>query len=177
MSQIKSLTGQSALAFLLTHDPEDAHHFGFHIPLKSKRDSSYAAFAEADLVNDQVAYLTVKTTNTNPLEQEITVKIPDLKLTFTHTGSFQYIHPDPEHANPIENSVDVKGQMYLRGDASIVGEAGYNCQQFPRYDGTGNNGRISIDFWNSQEVTGVFRTDLDNYTYGGNTGGKWAKDL
>ncbi|KIJ17490.1 hypothetical protein PAXINDRAFT_97773 [Paxillus involutus ATCC 200175] len=179
MSQIKSLTGQSALAFLSAYDPQDAHNLGVHIPLKSKRDSSYAAFAESDLIDDQHATLTVKTTKTNPFEQEIIIKVAN-GFTFTHKGAFQYGTPVKY---PIPNTgVPAEGTIYIRGDGPTPGPAGFNCQQYPSYtsDGTDKfkNGRVSIDIWNTQEITGVFKTNLDNFAYGSNTKdlGEWTKD-
>ncbi|KIK76641.1 hypothetical protein PAXRUDRAFT_835287 [Paxillus rubicundulus Ve08.2h10] len=175
MSQIKVLTGQSALAFLLTHDPEDAHHFGVHIPLKSKRDSSYAAYAEGDLIADPNAFMKVKTISTSPIKQEIAIRVPNLKLTFTYLGDFQY---GGSGSYPIKDTGgdEVAGTIYIRGDAPPPGDSGLNCQQFPSYDGTGKDGRTSIDLWNAQEITAVFKTNIENYAYGSNTGGQWKQD-
>ncbi|KAF8834757.1 hypothetical protein BDN67DRAFT_1016178 [Paxillus ammoniavirescens] len=87
MSQLKHLTGESALTFLLTHDAE---HLGLHVPLASKQDGAHAAFAADDVVTDKPAFVTVKTTRKRPLAQDIKVEVPALNFVFTHSGPFQW---------------------------------------------------------------------------------------
>ncbi|KIJ17488.1 hypothetical protein PAXINDRAFT_9443 [Paxillus involutus ATCC 200175] len=172
MSQLKHLTGESALEFLLTHDPEHAEHLGLHVPLASKQDGAYAAFAADAVVTDSTAFITVKTTRESPLEQDITLEVPTLSLVFTHSGPFWW---PAQILHPIADCQNVRGTIFLRGKNPPVGESGFNAQQFPSYTSNqgASEGRITIDFWNEKRITGVFKTDAENHVSGGS--GNWAK--
>ncbi|KIJ06174.1 hypothetical protein PAXINDRAFT_20619 [Paxillus involutus ATCC 200175] len=174
MPQLKTLTGESALAFLLLHDHEDAQHLGFHIPLKSKQSSSVAAIAAEDAVVDASGFLTVFTTSQpgQPLAQNISVGIPDLYLEFQHKGPFAYPSSIPY---PVLDCTMVPGTLYLRGENPKIGSNGFNAQQYPPYpplDGDElASGRVTIDFWDENRITGVFKTNVGNYISGGT--GTW----
>ncbi|KAF9222907.1 hypothetical protein BS17DRAFT_782795 [Gyrodon lividus] len=175
MPQLKALTGESALAFLLNHDPEHAQHLGFHIPLKSKQSSSLAAdIAPEDVVKDVPGCLTVHTTSQpgEPLTQVITVSVPSLSIEFSHRGLFSY---PPSIPYPLQDVVNAPGTLYLRGENPEIGPNGFNAQQFPPYpplDGSepAVAGRVTIDFWSDARITGVV-TNVDNYVSGGS--GTW----
>ncbi|KIJ17491.1 hypothetical protein PAXINDRAFT_167546 [Paxillus involutus ATCC 200175] len=172
MPQLKTLTGESALAFLLLHDHDHAQHLGFHIPLKSKQISSEAATATEDLVLDMVGLLTVKTTSRpgEKLAQNITVTFPD--IGFIHTGPFTYPSFIPY---PVQDCTDVQGILYVVGENPRLGSNGFNAQQYPPYPlldgGELPSGRVTIDFWDDNRITGIFKTNVDNYVSGGT--GKW----
>ncbi|KIK81630.1 hypothetical protein PAXRUDRAFT_155641 [Paxillus rubicundulus Ve08.2h10] len=171
MAQLKHLTGESALGFLLTHDPEHAEHFGLHIPLASNQDGAYAVLAADAVVTDRPASVTVKTTSRTPLAQDIRVEVPTLNLVFTHSGRFPW---PAEIPYPVADCQDVRGTIYLRGQNPPLGASGFNAQQFPSYtsnQGT-SGGRIVIEFWNNQRITGVV-SDAENYVSGGS--GNWSQ--
>ncbi|KAF9222912.1 hypothetical protein BS17DRAFT_809139 [Gyrodon lividus] len=156
MAEIKYLTGESTLAFLLIHDPEEAQHLGLHIPLESKHLGRNVPF---ELVHDVAASLTVRTTNQKPLEQFITVTVPERGLVFEHKGKFDYPRDFPY---PLQDCENKPGTLYVRGEYPPPGKSGFNAQQFPRYpanDGTVENnslaGRVLIDFWNAERITAV----------------------
>ncbi|KAF8834697.1 hypothetical protein BDN67DRAFT_975832 [Paxillus ammoniavirescens] len=171
MPQLKSLTGESALAFLLLHDHDHAQHLGFHIPLKSKQSSSAAATEDA--VVDMPGFLTVFTTSQpgEPLAQNITVYIPGLYIEFRHTGPFTYPSFIPY---PVQDCTNVPGTLYLRGQNPEIGSNGFNAQQYPAYPplhGELPSARVTIDFWDENRITGVFKTNVGNYISGGT--GTW----
>ncbi|KIK80771.1 hypothetical protein PAXRUDRAFT_833341 [Paxillus rubicundulus Ve08.2h10] len=170
MPQLKTLTGESALAFLLLHDHEHAQHLGFHIPLKSKQSSSAVATAAEDVVVDMPGSLTVFTTSQpgEPLAQDITVTIPGLYIAFMHRGPFSYPSLIPY---PVEDCTNVPGTLYLRGQNPGIESNGFNAQQYPPYPGVPSPGRVTIDFWNDNRITGVFKTNVSNYISGGT--GSW----
>ncbi|KAF9240164.1 hypothetical protein BU15DRAFT_74084 [Melanogaster broomeanus] len=124
MSQLKHLTGESALAFLLTHNPEDAEHLGCHIPLKSKQSSSVVATAEStnqDIVHDLPATLTVVAQSfpDEPVKQDITVTVSSLNLEFTHTGLFSY---PPTIPHPLKDAWGSPGTLYLVKQNPVAGQ-------------------------------------------------------
>ncbi|KAF9222902.1 hypothetical protein BS17DRAFT_809135 [Gyrodon lividus] len=197
MPQLKTLTGESALAFLLIHDPEHAQHLGFHIPLKSKQSLSVAETAAStaeDEVHDLPATLTVKTTSQpgETLAQDIVVTTPTLSLAFRHTGAFSYPSFIP---HPLQDCENFEGTLYLRGQNPELGSNGFNAQQYPPYlllDGKEQApaGRVTIDFWTDDRIIGVvvslhrevnyarhqeltpLSANVDNYISGGN--GTWV---
>ncbi|KIJ17494.1 hypothetical protein PAXINDRAFT_9448 [Paxillus involutus ATCC 200175] len=174
MPQLKTLTGESALAFLLLHDHDHAQHLGFHIPLKSKQSSSEAATATEDPVVDTPGFLTVFTTSQpgEPLAQNITVNVPSLYIEFQHTGPFTYPSFIPY---PVQDCTNVPGTLYLRGQNPEIGSNGFNAQEYPPYPplpgGELPSGRVTIDFWDDNRITGVFKTNVGNYISGGT--GTW----
>ncbi|KIJ17509.1 hypothetical protein PAXINDRAFT_9459 [Paxillus involutus ATCC 200175] len=157
MAQTKCLTGESALAFLLIHDPEDAEALGLDIALESTLENKQAQrvgmeFALNDVVRDRPALVTVRKTSEQPFKQDITVEVPELRLTFTHSGSFQW---SGQHR--IADCNRVPGIIYLRGrNPPPERNVGFNAQQFPQY-GTGDTtkGHLTIDFWNNRRITAV----------------------
>ncbi|KIJ04574.1 hypothetical protein PAXINDRAFT_104117 [Paxillus involutus ATCC 200175] len=181
MPQLKTLTGESALTFLLIHDPDHAQHLGFHIPLSSKQNLSLFAGATAtnathDPVVNVDGYLTVTTTSQpgGTLAQDITVTVPSLSIAFTHTGTFSY---PPNIPYPVQDCTNVAGTLYLVGENPAVGSNLFNAQQYPAYpplNGSqpASGGRVTIDLWNDDRITGVFKTNVDNYVSGGS--GTWA---
>ncbi|KAF8834693.1 hypothetical protein BDN67DRAFT_1072628 [Paxillus ammoniavirescens] len=179
MPQLRTLTGASALAFLLIHDPEYAQNLGFHIPLSSGQNLSQIAGPAARNVADVVVYVAgylTTTTTSQPgetLAQNITVVVPSLSIEFTHTGAFDYPSPIPY---PVQDCTNVTGTLYLVGENPAVGSNLFNAQQHPAYPPLSGNlpsgGRVTIDFWNDDRITGVFKTDVDNYVSGGS--GTWA---
>ncbi|KIJ17493.1 hypothetical protein PAXINDRAFT_167548 [Paxillus involutus ATCC 200175] len=171
---VKHLTGESALAFLLVHDPEEAQHLGLLIPLKSKHAGQEVDF---ELVSDFQAYLTVKTTSEDPLEQDITVKVSDIELDFKHTGGFDYPNKFPY---PLLDCDHVEGTLYTIGEPPTAGDSFFNAQQFPQYppvpgkvQGNSLAGRVLIDFWDGERITGVFKTNEENFVSGGT--GEWLE--
>ncbi|KAI5993105.1 hypothetical protein F5J12DRAFT_434403 [Pisolithus orientalis] len=145
------LTGESALAFLLLHDPEEAQNVGLRLPLESIIDQMPGT---TDIIKDIPAKLTVKTTNQNPLEQDITVEAIG---TFIHSGPFKY-GADKKYA--LKDCKNVHGTLYVRGSLPLPGPSGFNAQQFPPYPsaepGTASvAGRVIIDFWTKMRITAV----------------------
>ncbi|KAF8836165.1 hypothetical protein BDN67DRAFT_1014903 [Paxillus ammoniavirescens] len=175
MPQLKTLTGESALTFLLIHDPDHAQHLGFHIPLSSKQNLSlFAGATAANAIHDPVikvdGFLTVTTTSQTgeTLAQDITVTVPSLSIAFTHTGTFPWPANIPY---PVQDCTNVAGTLYLVGENPAVGSNAFNAQQYPAYQ-SASAGRVTIDFWNDDRITGVFKTNVDNYVSGGS--GTWA---
>ncbi|KIJ60229.1 hypothetical protein HYDPIDRAFT_32484 [Hydnomerulius pinastri MD-312] len=169
------ITPESALGFLLLHDPDEAQHLGLNLPLKS----TCPANARCETVLDADGFLTVTTTSRNPLEQNLTVRVPSLELSFTRSGQYRWPREIPY---PIQDCQDVPGILYLVGENPQPGPNGFNAQQFPKYPPLTDEpqvnslaGRVVIDFWSEQRITGVFKTNADNYVSGGN--GMWVKQL
>ncbi|KIK73583.1 hypothetical protein PAXRUDRAFT_178031, partial [Paxillus rubicundulus Ve08.2h10] len=82
------------------------------------------------------------------------VEVPAIRLTFTHSGSFQW-----SRQHRIADCNKVTGTIFLRGqNPPPERNVGFNAQQFPQY-GTGDTagGRLTIDFWNNRKITGVVR--------------------
>ncbi|KIK80769.1 hypothetical protein PAXRUDRAFT_220975 [Paxillus rubicundulus Ve08.2h10] len=160
MAELVHLTGESALAFLLIHDPEEAQYLGLHIPLKSKHLGQTVDF---ELVHDTPGFLTVQTTKPSPLEQTIIVNVPERGLVFEHHGPFDYPGAYPY---PLQDCTNKPGTLYVRGEYPPPGQSGFNAQQFPQYPLKGDvgppratsvAGRVVIDFWNQQRITAVVR--------------------
>ncbi|KAI6155885.1 hypothetical protein BKA82DRAFT_1008598 [Pisolithus tinctorius] len=155
------LTGESTLAFLLLHDPEEAQNLGLHLPLESMVPKT------ADTVSDLPAQLTVRTTKQDPLEQDITVRAQG--RVFTHNGRFVW-SADRKYA--LKDCVDKPGTLYVRGSLPPSGPSGFNAQQFPPYPSREQEtasvaGRVIIDFWTNEKITAVFKTNAENYVFGG----------
>ncbi|KIK73102.1 hypothetical protein PAXRUDRAFT_21227, partial [Paxillus rubicundulus Ve08.2h10] len=78
---------------------------------------------------------------------------------------------------PVQDCTDVLGTLYLVGENPAVGSTSFNAQQYPAYpplkeSNPASWGRVTIDFWNRDRITGVFKTNGDNYVAGGS--GTWA---
>ncbi|KIJ60169.1 hypothetical protein HYDPIDRAFT_170340 [Hydnomerulius pinastri MD-312] len=163
------LSVDAALSFLLTHDPEEAEHCGFTLPL----ESSGRNIPHGQIVRDVDAFLSITNIGQNPLRQRIVVEgnMGTFRLVFEHTGGYSW---DSTGSFPPRAVNREAGRIFLRGTNPEAGTQNtFWIQQFPSYSAHNTGGRVTIDFWTDTRITAVFKTNRDNF--GAQGTGTWRR--
>ncbi|KAH9477627.1 hypothetical protein JR316_0009853 [Psilocybe cubensis] len=107
----------------------------------------------------------------------ITVIAADKKVTVTmtlpdgsqFTGTWNFVRPGAKFKD-IHN---VKGTLFTRSPKStFIGPTEFWIQQYPPALLGEETGRTVVEFYANNVITGVFKTDNDNFGAGGN--GEWV---